>query len=289
MITTADLVQILDIENDGPDRFVGHSWQNGWRRVFGGQALAQSLVAAQRTVPDRSAHSLHAYFLLAGDPKEPIRFEVERVRDGKSFATRRVIARQKGEAIFVLAASFHIAEPGPEHYLPAPTAPVPEDSFFSDKRLEELPQAAREQVARLLERIAPIQTRATDLKRYLRQPLDAKTPRQNLWIRIGPTLPDDLALHRAALVYLSDMTLLDTALAAHGHSIFDGAHQVASLDHAFWFHRPARADQWLLYAQDSPNTGGARGLTRGLLYTEDGVLIASVAQEGLIRPVRANA
>src|SRR5579863_2300504 len=140
MITTDDLVRLLDLEGDGPDRFVGHSWQNGWRRVFGGQALAQSLVAAQRTVPDRAAHSLHAYFLLAGDPKEPIRFEVERVRDGRSFSTRRVIAKQKGAAIFVMSTSFQVAESGPEHFLPAPSAPSPEESFFSEKRLDELPQ-----------------------------------------------------------------------------------------------------------------------------------------------------
>jgi len=286
MITAADLVAVLDLEPDGADRFVGHSLKNNWRRLFGGQALAQSLVAAQRTIPDRIAHSLHAYFLLAGDPKEPIRFDVERLRDGRSFATRRVVAKQRGEAIFVLSASFQVDEPGPEHFLPAPKTLAPEDSFFSDAKLAELPEATRARVEGMLGRIAPIQTRATDLGRFGRAPGKPADPRQNLWIRIAPTLPDDPALHRAAIVYLSDMTLLDTALAAHGHTIFDGAHQVASLDHALWFHRPARADEWLLYVQDSPNTSGARGLTRGLLYREDGVLVASVAQEGLIRPVR---
>ena len=287
MISTADLVAVLDLEPDGHDRFVGHSLANGWRRVFGGQALAQSLVAAQRTIPGRAVHSLHAYFLLAGDPKEPIRFEVERLREGRSFATRRVVAKQRGEAIFVLSASFQVEEPGPEHFLPAPKTLGPEDSFFSDAKLAALPEAARARVEGVLGRIAPIQTRATDLGRFSRAPGKPADPRQNIWIRIAPTLPDDPALHRAAIVYLSDMTLLDTALAAHGHNIFDGSHQVASLDHALWFHRPARADQWLLYVQDSPNTSGARGLTRGLLYRENGVLVASVAQEGLMRPVRA--
>ena len=285
MITTADLVTVLDLEADGPDRFVGHSLKNGWRRVFGGQALAQSLVAAQRTVPDRAVHSLHAYFLLAGDPIEPIRFDVERLRDGKSFSTRRVVARQRGEAIFVLSASFQIDEPGPDHCLPAPATLAPEESFFSAAKLAALPDAVRKRVEGMLERIAPIETRATDLGRFARTPGTPAEPRQNLWIRITPELPDDPALHRAAIVYLSDMTLLDTALAAHGHAVFDGSHQVASLDHAFWFHRPARADSWLLYAQDSPNASGARGLTRGLIYREDGVLVASVAQEGLIRPI----
>jgi acyl-CoA thioesterase II len=287
MVPTEDLLRILDLEVDGPDRFIGHSLANGWKRLFGGQALAQSLVAAQRTVPDRPAHSLHAYFLLAGDPKEPIRFDVERIRDGRSFTTRRVVARQRDAAIFVLSASFHVPEEGPEHYIPAPSAPDPEESFFAPSRLAALPEAERERVLKLLARIAPIETRATDLSRLMR-PMGLKSdPRRTLWIRIAPELPDDPALQRAALVYLSDMTLLDTALSAHGHSVFDGRHQVASLDHALWFHRPARADDWLLYAQDSPSTGGARGLTRGLLYDRSGALVASVAQEGLIRPVRA--
>lgn len=288
MPVTADLVTLLDLEPAGVDRFTGHSLDNGWKRIFGGQVLAQSLVAAQRTVPDRAVHSLHAYFLLAGDPHEPIAFEVERMREGRSFSTRRVVARQRQEAIFVLSASFQVAEAGPEHYLPAPDVPGPEDSYFSDKAFAALPDMAREQVTRMLNRIAPIETRATDLRRFGPGRAAATKPRQNLWIRIAPELPDDPALHRAALLYLSDMTLLDTALAAHGHMIFDGKHQVASLDHAFWFHRPVRANSWLLYAQDSPNASGARGLTRGLLYSQDSVLVASVAQEGLIRPIRTN-
>jgi acyl-CoA thioesterase II len=287
MPVTADLVTLLDLEPAGPDKFTGHSLKNGWKRIFGGQVLAQSLVAAQRTVPERAVHSLHAYFLLAGDPHEPIAFEVERMRDGRSFSTRRVVARQKGEAIFVLSASFQIEEAGPEHYLPPPSVPSPEDSFFSAKALAALPDVARDQVNRMLSRIAPIETRLTDLSRFGSGRVAATEPRQTLWIRIASGLPDDPALHRAALLYLSDMTLLDTALAPHGHTIFDGQHQVASLDHACWFHRPVRADTWLLYVQDSPNAGGARGLTRGLLYSEAGILVASVAQEGLIRPIRA--
>jgi len=283
--TAADLARILDLKPVGTDRFLGYSPANGWRRVFGGQALAQALVAAERTVVGRLPHSLHAYFILAGDPEEPIAYEVERVRDGRSFTTRQVVARQHGDAIFAMLASFHIAETGPEHAIARPAAPSPEDSFDFERAAEALPPRRGEQIRGLLERIRPIEFRPTDVRRYLTGDAGgALKPSQTLWIRIRPSLPDDPAIQRAALVYLSDMTLLDASLAAHGHTISDGSHQVASLDHALWLHRPARADEWLLYVQDSPNADGARGLTRGLLYALDGRLIASVAQEGLIRP-----
>ncbi len=287
-LTSADLVALLDLEPAGADRFVGRSPDTGWTRVYGGQVVAQALVAAARTVPERSPHSLHAYFLLAGDPAEPILFEVERVRDGRSFSTRRVRASQRGEPIFVLSASFHIAEDGPEHQAPAPAAPPPEQIADPEAALAAAPESARKRLQALFDRVRPIEFRPTDLRRYAPlRPGETRAAEQSVWIRIGGPLPDDPMIHTAALAYLSDMTLLDTALVAHGHAIFDGRHQVASLDHALWLHRPCRVDDWLLYAQDSPSAGGARAVTRGMLFSRDGSLVASVAQEGLVRPTRA--
>ncbi len=286
-LTSADLVALLDIEPAGVDRFVGRSPDMGWARVYGGQVIAQALVAAQRTVPGRSPHSLHAYVLLGGAPAEPILFEVERVRVGRSFSTRRVTASQRGEPIFVLAVSFQIAEDGPEHQASAPEAAPPEQIVDPEEALAAMPESARKRLQTLFDRVRPIEFRPTNMRRYA--PLRAGETRaaeQSVWIRIGGRLPDDPMIHTAALAYLSDMTLLDTALVAHGHAIFDGSHQVASLDHALWLHRPRRADEWLLYAQDSPSACGARALTRGLLFSRDGVLVASVAQEGLVRPIR---
>jgi acyl-CoA thioesterase-2 len=287
-LTSADLVALLDLEPAGAERFIGRSRDMGWTRVYGGQVVAQALVAAARTVTGRSPHSLHAYFLLGGDPAEPILFEVERVRDGRSFSTRRVKASQRGEPIFVLSASFHIAEDGPDHQAPAPAAPPPEQIIDPQAALALMPEPARKRLQALFDRVRPIEFRPVDMRRYApMQPGETRAAEQSVWIRIGGPLPDDPMIHTAALAYLSDMTLLDTALVAHGHAIFDGRHQVASLDHTLWLHRPCRADAWLLYVQDSPSAGGARALTRGTLFTREGVLVASVAQEGLVRPVRA--
>jgi acyl-CoA thioesterase-2 len=285
-LTAADLVALLDIEPAGPDRFVGRSPRNGWPRVYGGQAVAQALVAASRTVEGRAPHSLHAYFILPGNPREPILFEVERIRDGRSFTTRRVAARQRGQAIFELLASFHTTEEGLDRQFPAPPAPEPEGVADLAAAIAPLTEKKRKRLQSVFERLQPIEFRPLDLARYA--PLAAgevREPRQSLWIRISGALPDDPAVHRAALAYLSDMTLLDTALVAHGHTVSDGHFRIASLDHALWLHRPCRADDWLLYVQDSPNAYGARGLTRGLIYTRAGVLAASVAQEGLMRPI----
>jgi len=286
-MTADDLVSLFDLESFGPDRYVGHSPPNGWERVFGGQVIAQALIAAQRTVEDRTPHSLHAYFILGGDPGEPILFEVERIRDGRSFTTRRVVARQRGEAIFVLSASFQVEEEGLEHQFPMPDVPDPEGLPDPVQLAALAGEAAQQRVRGFFDHIRPIELRPLDLTRY--QPAQAGQPRdphQSIWIRIAGRLPDDLAIHRAALAYLSDMTLLDTVLVAHGYSISSGRFQVASLDHAIWLHRPFRADEWLLYAQDSPSACGARGLTRGQLYTRAGALVASVAQEGLLRARR---
>jgi acyl-CoA thioesterase II len=281
-MTADELVALFDLTPAGEDRFAGLSPHNGWRRVFGGQVLAQALVAAERTVVGRDPHSLHAYFLLGGDPKEPILYEVERVRDGRSFTTRRVVARQGGAAIFVMTASFHEQETGLDHAVAAPEAPPPEACASAYKAVEILEGPSRFRMKGMLDTTWPIEYRPTDLGRYTSDP--RPEVRQSFWTRIGERLPDDRALHRAALLYLSDMTLLDAALRPHGLTIYDHRLQVASLDHALWFHRPARADEWLLYAQDSPNAANATALVRGLFYAQDGVLVASVAQEGLLRP-----
>jgi acyl-CoA thioesterase II len=281
----ADLLSILDLEKIEHNIYRGSSPQVGWQRVFGGLVIAQALVAAARTVEDRTPHSLHAYFILPGDPSVPIVYEVDRIRDGTSFTTRRCTAIQHGRAIFALSASFQIAEQGLDHHVAMPQVPPPEslpsEAELHDRYAKVLPESMR----RYFSRERPIELRPVDLTRYYstHKPLE---PMQNIWVRANGRLPDDPAVHRSVLAYLSDMTLLDTALIAHGRSIFEQDLQLASLDHSLWFHRPFRADEWLLYAQDSPNTSGARGLTRGLIYSRDGRLIASVAQEGLIREKR---
>lgn len=277
----ANLLNLLDLEPIEKDIFRGHSPKEGWQRVFGGLVISQALVAAARTVDDRPPHSLHGYFILPGDPNVPIVYQVDRIRDGKSFATRRCVAIQHGKAIFSLSASFQIEEEGLEHAFAMPPVPDPETLPSEDDILQRYGAMMPEHVRHYFERERPIEIRAVDLSRYARRkPMD---PFQNVWVRASSRLPDDPAIHRAVLAYLSDMTLLDTALIAHGRSVFNRDMQVASLDHALWFHRPFRADEWLLYVQDSPNSSGARGLTRGSLYARDGRLVASVAQEGLMR------
>jgi len=289
-MNVSELVALLDLEPAGPDVFVGRCAHNGWKRVYGGQVIAQALVAAQRTVEGREPHSLHAYFILGGDPSEPIRYEVERIRDGRSFATRRVVARQRGEAIFLMSTSFQIEEEGLEHAVPMPEGAGPDEVVDPFQLPANASDAQRKQMDAFLDRIRPMEFRPLNPRRYRpTHPGVLGDPRQSVWIRIAERLPDDPAIHRAALAYLSDMTLIDTVLVAHGYFIASGQFQTASLDHALWIHRPFRADEWLLYVQDSPNAHGARGLTRGSLYTQAGVLAASVAQEGLIRRRRPRA
>jgi acyl-CoA thioesterase-2 len=279
------LLAILDLEQLEVNLFRGRSPQVGWQRVFGGQVIGQALVAASRTVDGRPPHSLHAYFLLAGDPKVPIIYEVDRIRDGKSFATRRVVAIQHGHAIFTMAVSFHRDEPGLDHQMPMPDVPrpdaLPSDAEFKERILPQLPEAVR----RYYERERPIELRPVEFGRYVgEKPSDG---RFNVWIRATGRLPDDPAIHRCVLAYASDLTLLDTALLPHRRSVFDENIMAASLDHALWIHRPFRADEWLLYAQDSPNLYGARGFGRGLIFAADGRLVASVAQEGMLRERRS--
>jgi acyl-CoA thioesterase-2 len=281
-----ELIERLDLEKLEENLFRGSSPQNGWQRVFGGLVIAQALMAAQRCVdPDRIVHSLHAYFMRPGDPSIPIIYQVERIRDGSSFTTRRVVAIQHGKAIFSMSASFQVEEPGFDHQVAIPKVPAPESLMGEAEFRAAFLAQAPETVKKYWGRERPIEIRPTSLKHYLsREKLE---PEAHIWVRASGIVPDDRHYQAAILAYLSDMTLLDTSLYAHGTSIFDPELQVASLDHAMWFHRPCRLDDWLLYTQDSPSAAGARGMTRGSIFTRDGRLIASVAQEGLIRK-RAN-
>jgi acyl-CoA thioesterase-2 len=280
-----DLVAILDLERLEQNLFRGRGPRAGWQRVYGGQVLGQALVAAVRTVPEeRVAHSAHAYFLLPGDPAEPIIYDVERIRDGGSFTTRRVKGIQHGRAMFAMSVSFHKNEGGYDHQASMPDVPPPEElpneHDLKDQMLDKLPENMR----RYWERERPIEIRPVDVSRYFAR--DKREPGQLIWMRATKPLPDSFPLHQCVLAYASDFTLLDTALIAHGKLMFDKDLQLASLDHSMWFHRPFRADEWLLYAQDSPSAYGGRGFCRGSVYTRDGLLVASTTQEGLMRPQR---
>jgi acyl-CoA thioesterase-2 len=278
------LLSILDLETLEHNLFRGLSPQVGWQRVFGGQVIGQALVAASRTVDDRPAHSLHGYFLREGDPAVPIIYDVDRIRDGKSFSTRRVVAVQHGQAIFSMAVSFHRPEEGLEHQLPMPDVPPPEELPSEAELKERLVGRLPPQVKAYWERERPIEIRPVDLSRYLSP--EKRAPSQLVWIRANGILGDDLALNQCVLAYASDFTLLDTALIAHGRFVFDPTLMLASLDHAIWFHRSFRFDDWLLYAQDSPSSSGGLAFCRGTLFTRGGVLVASTAQEGLVRERR---
>lgn len=276
------LLSILDLERLEQNLFRGRSPQDGWQRVFGGQVLGQALVAAGRTIDDpRAAHSLHGYFLLGGDPSHPIIYEVERTRDGGSFSTRLVKAIQHGRIIFTMSVSFHKQEEGYAHQIAMPDVPPPEDLPNAQDLLAQFVDQLPVNMQSYWKRERPIEMKPVDLSRYLsRTPAD---PVQHVWIRANGTLPDDARLHHCVLAYASDFTLLDTALIAHGKLLFDNDIQLASLDHALWLHREFRADDWLLYVQDSPSAEAARGFCRGSFFDRQGRLVASVAQEGLIR------
>ena len=282
-----DVLTILDLEALEVNLFRGRSPQSRWQRVFGGQVIGQALVAACRTVEDvalRPPHSLHAYFLLGGDPRVPIIYEVDRIRDGKSFTTRRVIAIQHGRAIFSTEVSFHVAEEGLTHQLDMPDVPkpdaLPSEAEIRDRLLPQMPDPVR----RYYQSERPIELRPVEFRRYLGEKLEGG--RFHMWIRATGRLPDEPAIQQCVLAYASDMTLLDAALIPHGRTVFNEDIMAASLDHSLWFHRPFRADEWLLYAQDSPNLSGSRGFSRGSIFKSDGTLVASVAQEGLLRQRR---
>ncbi|HEY9555940.1 MAG TPA: acyl-CoA thioesterase II [Acidimicrobiales bacterium] len=276
-----DLVKLLDLEPIELNIFRGISPDEDRQRVFGGQVAGQALVAAARTVePGRDVHSLHAYFLRPGDLRVPILYQVDRIRDGRSFSTRRVVAVQHGKAIFNLQASFQVPEEGLEHQAPMPEATPPEE--LPDIKTRMAPYA--EQLGSWYMRPRPIDMRYVDWNPPDRnEPLP---PHQRVWLRAAGRLPDDAVLHACVLTYASDMSLLDTALLPHGGSWHSPDLFMASLDHAMWFHRPFRADEWLLYSQDTPSASGGRGLGRGNIHTADGQLAVTVVQEGLIRVVR---
>ena len=282
-----DLIDILELEQLEVNLFRGLSPDEDRQRVFGGQVAGQALVAAGRTVADgQPVNSLHAYFLRAGDPRIPIIYEVDRIRDGKSFTTRRVVAIQHGRPIFNLSASFHVPEDGPEHQYPMPDAPDPETLPTIREHLEPYADRFPPAFVDWIRRERPIDQRSTRLPRWLDPSPAVREPEQLIWFRADGTLPDDPLLHACVVAYASDLTLLDTAVMAHARSWDDDRFMIASLDHAMWFHRPLRADQWLLYHQKSPSASDARGLAEGFIYRQDGALAVTVIQEGLIRPVK---
>jgi acyl-CoA thioesterase-2 len=277
-----ELIDLLQLERIEDNLFRGQSRDIGTRNVFGGQVLGQALSAAQRTVdPDRAVHSLHAYFLRAGDIEAPIVYQVDRSRDGRSFSVRRVVAIQHGQAIFNFAASFQVQESGAEHQIDMPDVPGPDEiplpAPMPADELAKLPV----KVQRWLARKGAFEFRHVHPRNELKP--EKRPPHQQVWFRLIDRAPDDPALHRALLAYASDFYLLGTALLPHGISYLHKHVQVASLDHALWFHRPFRADEWLLYSLDSPSAQGARGINRGLVFTRDGRLVASTAQEGMMR------
>jgi acyl-CoA thioesterase-2 len=272
---------LLDIQSWGDDVFEGTSPKSRWQRVYGGQVLGQALVAAQRTVEKGVCHSLHAYFLRPGNPKHPITYQVQRSRDGRSFSARHIVAVQKDQPIFTMSASFQKPEEGLSHQNRMPDVPPPDalksEAEWREAAAAQLPAEVRSWFLR--ER--PIEIRPVIPENRFSG--EKHSPRQILWLRAKGRLEDSLALHQCVLAYASDMSLLDTSLLPHGATLFTLGLQLASLDHAMWFHRPLRADEWLLYVQESPSAAGARSFNKGAFYSADGTLVASVAQEGLVR------
>jgi acyl-CoA thioesterase-2 len=273
------LVETLALEPIEVNLFRGASVEGGGPRVFGGHVVAQALLAAYETVETRICHSIHCYFIRPGDPKIPILYEVDRARDGGSFTTRRVTAIQHGEQIFNLAGSFQDMESGLEHQTPAPDLPGPETFPDSFEHMRAMIDAMPEGARRMMGRPRPIEQREIDP----RGPKEKFPPICRNWIRARAELPPQPRMHQAAVAYASDMGLLETAMRPHGVSWQTGGLQSASLDHAVWFHRPVNFNDWHLYAQESPTTAGSRGFVRAQMFTREGVLVASVAQEGLVR------
>jgi acyl-CoA thioesterase II len=277
----ADLVQLLELERLEVNLFRGESRDIGSPQVFGGQVLGQALSAAAATVEGRVVHSLHAYFLRRGDCNAPIVYEVDRSLDGHSFSNRRIVAIQHGAQIFNMTASFQISEEGFDHQIAIPPVPTPESLHASGPPPDVMARLP-ERVRRFLELPRPFEFRTV-------QPIDYLTPRRaeplrQIWFRAVDRLPDDEMLHRRLLAYVSDFFLLDTATLPHGSALLRPSVIMASIDHAVWFHRPLRVDDWLLYAMESPSASGARGFARASVFARDGRLVASAAQEGLVRP-----
>ena len=278
-----DLLHLLRLERIEDNIFRGESRDIGSAQVFGGQVLGQALSAAHHTVGDRIAHSLHAYFLRRGDMDAPILYDVDRSRDGGSFSVRRVVAIQHGRPIFNLAASFQKAEQGLEHQAEMPDVPGPDGlqdaTEVSPDVLDRIPQKMR----RYLTEKRPFEFRPVRPQNFSKP--ETLPPLKYIWVKAVDELPDDSSVHQNLLAYLSDYELLGTSTLPHGLTFGSGNVQMASLDHALWFHREVRVDQWLLYSMDSPNASGARGFSRGEFFTEAGTLVASTAQEGLVRVI----
>lgn len=278
-----DLMKVMTLERLELDLFRGESRDIGSPQVFGGQVLGQALMAATATVEQRPVHSLHAYFLRRGDFNSPIVYEVDRARDGNHFSTRRVVAIQHGAQIFNMSASFQAQEEGLAHQLEMPEVPPPEDLpelawYYRDILAKLAPR-----VRRVLEQKRPFEFRPTEPPSFLNGA--TAIPQRSIWLRAVAPLPDDEAMHRCLLAYVSDFHLLDTALMPHGVAIVQPNLIVASIDHAMWFHRSVRVDDWLLYSTDSPSASGARGFARGSIFSRDGRLVASTSQEGMMRMV----
>jgi acyl-CoA thioesterase-2 len=286
MSVVTDLLQLLDLEPLEVNIYRGRNRDVGTGRVFGGQVFAQALVAGRKTVPEgREAHSVHGYFLREGDTKAPIVYFVDRPRDGRSFTSRRVTAIQHGEAIFHLSASFHVAESGVDHQVPMPEVPPPEDCPEELALIRSLADRIPEPLRAILTQDRPLEFRLVDPADPYSKPV--KSPpdgaRRLVWFRLRERIPDAPMLHHAVLAYASDYGFLPTVLRPHGVAFRDPRLFMASLDHTLWLHRPFRADEWLLYAADAPTAYDARGFVRGQVFTRDGRLVASAAQEGLVR------
>jgi acyl-CoA thioesterase II len=283
--TLQGLLELLDLEEIDQNIYRGRNERAQRERLFGGQVAAQALAAAGRTVTGRVAHSLHAYFLRPGDPRVPVLYTVDRIRDGRSFTTRRVVAIQRGQAILNMSVSFQVIEAGYEHQqLEMPSAPAPESLPSWAERAKQVEHLFPKDSFSWVRDARPIDLRHVEAPTFL-----GGAPRRGgnqVWFRTSAPLPDDPFLHQCVVAYASDMSLLDTVVLPHGRSGALGPVMTASLDHAIWFHHAMRADDWLLYAQDSPAAAGARGFARGTIFTRAGKLVASVAQEGLMRPAR---
>lgn len=285
MKKVSELIELLDLEQIEVNLFRGQSTKIGSGRVFGGQVMAQALSAAMRTVSDdRYVHSLHGYFLLAGDENVPIVFDVERIRDGGSFTTRRVKAIQHGNAIFHMSASFQLKQEGYEHQIEMPNVSMPEDLPSWEGMVNQFRDVLPENVKRFMDIARPLEFRPVEFINPLEK--NHYEPKRHVWMRAKGSLPDRIQTHQLVLAYATDYNLLTTALLPHGFATDSSSLTLASLDHAMWFHRPFTFDQWLLYAVDSPSASGGRGFTRGNIFTRTGELVASVTQEGLMRPRR---
>lgn len=279
------LVRLLDLEQIEENIYRGRSPKVHWQRVFGGQVAGQALVAAGRTVDaERHVHSLHSYFIRPGDPTIPIVYEVDQVRDGRSFSVRRVVAVQRGNPIFTLSASFQLDQPGIDHQVDIPEVPGPEQLATLDERLDAVRSSAAE-FYKAMPR--PIELRYVDEPPWSQRELGPREGLSRVWLRAAGVLPDEPLLHQCVLTFASDMTLLDSVLVRHGIAPGLDPLAMASLDHALWFHRPFRADEWMLYESASPSASGSRGLATGRFFSADGRLVASVVQEGMIRVLTA--